>query len=663
MDNCGTCRLVYNTNVRRDYGDGNDKISKTLIESSYIDLGVVTDISESFHKSTSSTPRVSMGAENTFVMETGSSLTLSVKFERVCPEIPNDNARNSLLIENTGELTKDPYESIDLSDDDADTLSRVLRMNGSRRWSNSKWYSEITAAIDRWQVRTDGFKFLYIPDQNGSDDDNPYIPAYNYVNGYVKNLSLNYKAGDPQVIYGTLEFHVGTMYLNTDSANGLPEDTPDANLNPDVTAFISPSTPCMTLFLDMQGGTSSAQLYSVGTGQSEMSYIDSSNDFTLEGGPNSPFECITFTTARNALRNNVDSSYNPITPQKGSVVRLKLFSEGDTEQKTIQYTVQTIQTRRMTSSDKRYTICAYSPEICLRDLTLATGISNESPKDIIDKIIKGTYGRKLSDDEDYLKTNVVSNGPLISVKSGMNLWTLTKLCAELLHAKVFFAQGHMYLIDYPVLDYATEYTDSVLANAKDVRLNAGRLRQHSSGTTEEKSSNMANSMYNYCLLGLDISSLPSDEKEYCRRDSMDLYGTFAYDADVDSHVTLGADGYTALRRYVLDYFAYPQTPLEFTLKEIFAKDNARRWEMVYPPATYASSLTDELMGFSINARPKTKFVDSAGTADPPKYDFAQELRTATLMMSQYRCNLLSCQTTYVFGEINESSLAQTLNAI
>lgn len=659
MDTAGTCRLVYNLDATREYNEGGDIQTKRLMESIYLDLGVVYDISESFHKSTSTTERVSMGAENAFVLETGSSMTLSIRFKRVCPDIPNDNARNSLLIED-GEMTSDPYESLDMTSEDSMNLFKVLRMNGSRRWSNSKWYSELMKAIDRWQVRTDGFRFLYIPDQNGSGDDNPYIPAYNYVNGYVKSVNINYKAGDPQVLYGTLEFHVGTMYLNTSSSDGTPDDTTDVNLNPDITKFRSLSAPCMTVFLEMQGGTVSTQLYSIGTGQSEMSYIDLSKDFTLEGGPNSPFECISFTTTRNALRNNVDSSMQTITPQKGSVIKLNLFSEDGVSQRTIRYVVQTVQVKHYTSSDKRYAICAYSPEISLKDARLSSTITASTPMDIIKEVIKGTYGSTLSTDEGYLVTNVTSNGASIpKITAGMSLWTMVKLCAELLHAKVFFAQGHMYLIDYSKLD-----GDKALSCAEDIRLNAGRLRQHSSGTTEEKSSDLADSLYNYCSYGLDPMNLGDDESEYCRRDSVDLYGTFEYNGDVDSHVTLSDDNKGAIRRYVLDYFAYPQTPLEFTLKEIFGGDDGtRQWQMVYPPATYATSLTDELMGFTASAYPKTKLALNIDSDDPPRYESSGVLRPASLMMSQYKCNLASCQTTYTFGEITESSLAQTLNNI
>lgn len=660
MDSSGTCRLVYNTSTSRRYGEGSNSVDKALLESCYLDLGVVYEISESFHKSTSATPRVSMGAENTFVLETGSSLVLSIRFRRVCPDIPNDNARNSLLMDDSGEVVKDPYESIEMSDEESENLSKVLRMNGSRRWSNSKWYSEIMRAIDRWQARTDGFRFLYIPDQNGSGDDNPYIPAYNYINGYVKNINLTYKAGDPQVIYGSLEFHVGTMYLNTSSADGMPSEDADVNLNPDITRFKSLSAPRITLFLEMQGSTVSTQLYSVGTDGAEMSYLDSSSDFRLEGGPNNPFECISFTTARNALLNSVDSPYPTLVPSKGATVKLNLFSEDDENQRTIQYVVQTVQTRHYTSSDKRYTICAYSPEIALKDLTLSIGITQATPMTIINNLIKGTYGKTLSSDEGYLVTNVSIQGTTIpSITAGMNLWALAKLCAKLLHAKVFFAQGHMYLIDYSLIE-----GDTALSCAGDVRLNAGRLRQHSSGATEEKSSNFADSMYNYCTFGLDLSNLGDDESEYCRRDSIDLYGKFEYVADVDSHVTFSDDNKKALRKYVLDYFAYPQSPLEFTLKEIFqGAEGTREWQMVYPPATYANSLTDSLMGFSLSAYPKTKFILSENTDNPPRYEYSDTIRPASLMMSQYSCNLMNCQTTYTFGEINESSLAQTLNAL
>ncbi len=663
MDNTGTCRLTYNTTETRE----SEGKLKTYTRSSYIDLGVVEDIAESFHKSTSSTPRTSMGAENTFVLENGCTMTLTVTFRRVCPLYSNDNVRNSVLVDSEGAVISEENEFVESDRDCDETLFRVMRMNGSCRWSNNKWYRTIVSLVDRWQMRSDGFRFLYIPDQNGTGNDNPYIPAYNYVNGYVKRLSLSYKAGDPQTIYGTLEFHIGTMYMNEskDEQSELVSD-----INPDIASLYSSSAPYTSISLNNGDENETVQIYSIGTASSDVSYIDSQSDFTLEGGPNNPFECLSFTISRNALNSG------NVYPRKGTIVRMTAFGDrtrngdslsyGNMEQ--IDYVVQTYQLKAVSKYESKYTLCAYTKEYLLKDTLLKQDIAG-TVKSIVDNIISGQYCTKLSESKDYLISNAKWPSFTISVSKGIDLWSLLKICAELAHAKVFFAQGHMYIIDYfrnvdsPSLNNPSFNS---LRCANNIKLNEGYLQQHSSGSTKECSSNTSNSMYNYCTLGLSDTS-DMDAEEYSRMGSVRIYGIYEYKGSVDSHITLDDEGYTALRRYVLDYFAYPQTPLQFTLKEIFTKtvsekESARKiWLRVYPPATYATSVTDEQMGFRISCRPKTKYVfnedGSISTED------ADDPIPGMLIMSQYSCNLLNCQTTYVFGEIAESSLAQTLNNI
>lgn len=671
MDNTGTCRLVYDMDETRIVNEEPTKFTR----SSYIDLGVVEDIAESFHKSTSSTPRTSMGAENTFVLENGCTMTLTVTFRRVCPHYSNDNVRNSVLVDSNGVVISEENEFVEADNECDETLFRVMRMNGSCRWSNNKWYRTIVSLVDRWQMRSDGFKFLYIPDQNGTGSENPYIPAYNYVNGYVKRLSMNYKAGNPQVIFGTLEFHVGTMYMNEGKEE--PEDTL-SDTNPDVSSLYSSSTPYASIWLTNDDENNRTQIYSIGTSSSDISYIDAQSDFTLEGGPNNPFECLSFTISRNAL--NSDGIY----PRKGTIVSLTAFGdrtrtdtkngEAITSEFTygamapVEYTVQSVQIKSVSKYESRYVLCAYTKEYLLKDTLLKQDITG-TVKDIIDNIIGGKYSQKLSEASDYLITNAEWPTYAITVTKGIDLWSLLKICAELAHAKVFFAQGHMYIIDYfKKVDDAKENAPvfNSLRCANNIRLNEGYLRQHSSGSTKECSSNASNSIYNYCTLGLsDTASI--DAEEYSRMGSIRVYGVYEYKGSVDSHVSLNDEGYRAIRRYILDYFAYPQTPLQFTLKEIFTKslskdeDAKKVWLRIYPPATYAISVSDEQMGFKITCRPKVKYVFNKDGSITLK-DSDNPI-PGMLMMSQYSCNLLNCQTTYTFGEITESSLAQTLNNI
>ena len=304
MDKTGTGRLVFTKTemipLNGNQGSGYKEETRTY----YLDLGIITKIEETFSKTTSVTPRTSMSAENAFVLETGSSMTLNITFERRNPTEVNDNVLNYVLglgekdnvnhvYDNESEGKGEYIES--LSKEDMIPLLQVSRINSSKRWSNNKWYREMTSAVDRWQTKTDGFRFMYIPDQNGDYMDNPYIPAYNYVNGYVKSLRRTYKAGDPTVIYCTMEFHVGTIHLDTN--NGIESLF-------EFSYIASPAAPYVEMYAKEELATNRIMLHSVNKEElsSEESFLDTSSDFTLSGGPNQPFECLEFTVSRYHLQ-------------------------------------------------------------------------------------------------------------------------------------------------------------------------------------------------------------------------------------------------------------------------------------------------------------------------------------------------------------------------
>ena len=135
-----------------------------------LDVGSVTDISQSITKATSTIPLVSMGADRAFQLETGNTMQYDISFKRKNP-VNHDNTSTD-----------------------------------STNWSNRKWYNEMTALIDRWQMKTDGCKITYKPDVT-----NPYVPAID-ANGYIKVLTRNYTSKFNEIIEGTIQFVVGTIY-------------------------------------------------------------------------------------------------------------------------------------------------------------------------------------------------------------------------------------------------------------------------------------------------------------------------------------------------------------------------------------------------------------------------------------------------------------------
>lgn len=131
-------------------------------------LGTVTSISETFTKSVSVFPLVSLSQNDAFGLENGNGQAFSIQFKHVA------------------------NEESELEDG----------MNAAQ------WYQKLTEFIDRWQTRSDGFTLEYNP----TPSDNPSIQSFK-LNGYIKSLSRTYNAGNLLEVDCDMRFDVGTMYV------------------------------------------------------------------------------------------------------------------------------------------------------------------------------------------------------------------------------------------------------------------------------------------------------------------------------------------------------------------------------------------------------------------------------------------------------------------
>ena len=154
------------------------KLTLSFGSESY-DMGIVQSISEKYAKSVATTPIPTMSENATYVIESGSSINMSIELTRKTPDDGKTSGGDASL------------------------------------WTNAYWYEKIQRLVNRWQARTNGCTLRYEP---GAD--NPYIPARVY-NGYIKSMTRTFKPGDPTMIYTSLEFHVGTMTVNK-QVSGTP---------------------------------------------------------------------------------------------------------------------------------------------------------------------------------------------------------------------------------------------------------------------------------------------------------------------------------------------------------------------------------------------------------------------------------------------------------
>ncbi len=136
-----------------------------------LDFGIPTACSTTFSKSVSKFPIVTQSYNTTFALDSKTGKTYSFSF---------------------------------------------VRKNGDSGLTNSEWLEELDLAMDRWQVDSDGFEVWFNADKNK----NPIYTGYPAVvtNGYVRSVSVKYKGGIPEALYGTVSVSVGKMRVSNKRA-------------------------------------------------------------------------------------------------------------------------------------------------------------------------------------------------------------------------------------------------------------------------------------------------------------------------------------------------------------------------------------------------------------------------------------------------------------
>ena len=141
------------------------------------DLGYLTKYRENFSKTSATTPIPTKGSDNTYAIESGGKMSVSLELQR-----------------------KNPANGAATGTD-------------STRWTNAYWYSRISEIVDIWQARKDGYILKFTPSH-----DNPYTPEREF-RGYIKSFSREIAKGSPEIISVNVEFVVGTRYVSTNTSN------------------------------------------------------------------------------------------------------------------------------------------------------------------------------------------------------------------------------------------------------------------------------------------------------------------------------------------------------------------------------------------------------------------------------------------------------------
>lgn len=559
--------------------------SNSIIQS--IEVGCVTTLQESLSKSCTVVPLVSMSVADTFAIDTKTQKTINIQFTR-------EQGRDGM--------------------------------------SNAEWLNTMLGHLNRWQCRSDGFRLTYEPDR-----DNPYIAEINE-NGYVKSFSYSLKEGINDYVSGSIEFHVGTMYVNSSTSENERTYISDYYIRMTDSDGVVPYT-----------------LMS--------SSINCVESYTLYGGPETPFEYLTMTIPRNRL-----SSVAPaLTAEDGIVAgrnRLDLHAMGDAS----------MTVTKCKLSDNYYTITAYCNADTLRGSMLQYE-EVDNPENIIRHILgntEGNYNVKYTEDEGNLIMDYTTPEDVgyVTLPAGTNVWRALQICAMLLGCRIFFANNCAYVVDYRKADpdhiqeagdngvidlynvssdaMATVSTPSLGDEGIDTVVNSLTISATVNATDESGNATAGTQTGSIIVRSEDSIALYNERSTTLNLS--ELMETSEITDEEGNTVTYAMSQATVFGQNYLDYRDEPQQSIEFTMKEMYNDTEnslGAYWSPQYIPAARAARIIDEEDDVTI-----TNVSKVTGGARPQR-----------LFMSCYERNYPEGTTTYTWGAISTIDLASSTSQI
>lgn len=536
-----------------------------------IDFGIVNSVSTTYRKSVTVVPLVSLPMDSTFAVESSSDLSHSFRF------------------------------------------TRKSGMDGK---TNEEWYEELTGAMDRWQAKTNGFRLQFIP------KDNPNVMPLD-INAFMKSCSREYRKGEPEQIYGSIEFYEGTMHLLS---------------SPEGSDYILKSD--FEISMTSETGMNWYVLYSEALG------IDCVTSCTISGGMEQPFEYMTMTIPKTRLTKVAQGLVDHITVGKSKVL-VNAIGKASMIVASCEL------------SEDNYKITAYCEAEVLRGYVLET-TSSMTPFEWISEILTtGKYGVSFVDGVTFLYdvTPPVSIKDAIEFKEGANAWYIVQVCAVYMKAKVFFTENKAYLVDY------TRSSNSL--STGNAKYSKGRIELYPAGKPsdpmyakvvgdaslgrEGKYPTM-NSVTITCQTQNDDEEWVSTTLTYTDDASIAYYGV-TIDAKYNVPELKQGAGFNQAKTFAEGLFAYRRESVqsvEFTTREMYyPKNREPMWS-----AQFKTSLTIDAISSS------TDDFDINNVSDISKGAVSQKL-----MLSTFSRNFPRFTTTYKFGMVSAVDLSSSTSEI
>lgn len=534
-----------------------------------IDFGSVNSISPTYQKSVTVVPLVSLPMESTFAVETSSALSYSFKFTR-----------------------KDGTDGI----------------------ANNVWYDDLTESLNRWQAKTNGFRLRFIPLEN------PNVMPID-VNAFMKSCTREYKNGEPEQIYGSIDFQVGTMHLLSTPANE------DYILKEDFEVSITDET-----------GLRWYVLYSESLG------VDCIEELTLDGGMEQPFEYATLTIPKTRLTSVAPGLVDHILAGKS---RLMINAVGRSS--------MVISSCKL--SGDNYKITAYCEAEILRGYTIQGSCAMTPFEWISDILTSGKYGVSFSDGITF-QYNIIplsNKEDVIEFESGTNVWYIAQVCAIYLKAKLFFTDNMAYLVDYTA--DGSSATDKAKFDEGGIELYPAGKPDDPMNSKVVGNASLGNEGKYPTLNCVTISCKTPDkddkwvttQKVFTDMASMGKFGTCSASYNVPELKQGG--GYNQATRFAEGLFAYRREPVQsvsFTTREMYyPSGRSPMWSPQFKTSLTIKSISSKTDDFEVD-----NISEITGTGTPQK-----------LMLSTFTRNYPKFTTTYKFGMVSAVDLSSSTSEI
>lgn len=568
----------------------------------FIDLGTVTNISRQINKKAMVTPIVSLPMEDAFPVESGNGQSFSLSFKRVDSRLTSSDGTNPTTLEI------------------------------SKNHSNKRWYTDLSNAIDRWQARTDGCVLHYV-------SDTPYIPSFTK-RGYVKNITRAYKNDFNEVITGTLDFTVGTMYVNS---GNMPAGEADETYDQMQVLMSNSARNCWYTLM-------SGDLYNC------------ISSVTISAGSESSFEYADIVIPKKKLMEFAPALIGDIVYAMNEI-KMSLMGEHD-------MIVAKVDT------DDDVVIRAYCKAWIYNAGKIPVEIEG-SAIDIINMILTdSSYG--VSFDTNHIIYSYSKNADRseIVIPQGYNAWVALQICAIMLRCKIFFADNRAYIIDYTIPGVEDE-TVTYNSSANGVEISRDMFSEplvlftsDSTASTYGRCSGKAklgkegvDTLRNYVQISCSGTHGTLQTNVLVKYDDPMSTGTFKRvkannidlpiltEADTGDPDTTFAQGTTFAMNY-LTYLREPQRSVTFTLKEAYFDEQSgvRVWKSFFGPSARVGEIRDEYSGEKVDNRSVLK--TQLGKRMPQK-----------LTLSSYKRRYPNGTCEYTFGTIAEISLPASTNQI